>query len=499
MKSGKIFFMFSVTLILVIWGGLLYDSTYVETKAFREQVKDHLTSVSQSRGERINDWLLEKENDVQVLAGLSRVKELMEENTSFSEMAIKLNVDQRSDIISREIENYIRAHPGMTLEALQNSAEFSSIAVRPIGRDGYTVLVDKQTSIAKFHKNPDFIEFDYDLVGKGNEEGVAILREAQVTNKDSSGFYNWLDPGGETRKKYAHFSVISAKTLDDFEFILATTAYLEDYQTIKNVPEDVDNYLKSFREIHDYHNIVLISTDGHLVYMAQGMEDFGGGLEWEENLNVGLAKNYQNTKRFNDISFFGPFTRHQGERFMKVSVMAPIYNEQSLLGFVGLIDDMEEPIEISTELTGLWDTGEVFLANEDELLITPLRFRYLDLLTQSVRTESLETCIYHIEEAEGVLHQEFYDFLNYRGDMTLGTYKPLPKIRWCVLAEIGEEEVFRIPVQSQIKGNVLVLVGTMFIAVIFVFYVGRFLDGKYTLKKRRLGKFFVKNKGDGRK
>ncbi len=495
MKSGKIFFLFSVALIMVIWGWSFYDSIYVEAQAFKGQVESHLASVSQSRGDRINDWLLEKENDIQIIAGFSKVKELLKENTSSSEEAIKLSVDENARIISKEVENYIKAHSGMTLDHLRDSVEFNSIAVLPVGNDGYTVLVDKNTSIAKFHINPDLVGFDYDLVGEENKEGVAILKEAQNTNKDSSGFYNWLDLDGKVRKKYSYFSVIPAKTLDNFEFVLATTAYVEDYQTIKDVPEGINNYLKDFVEVYDYYNLVLISTDGHIIYMAQKMGNLGEGLEWKENLNNGLIKNYQKVKDSNNISFFGPFVGHYEEEFMKVSVMAPVYDGQNLLGFVGLIDDMEKPIEISTELTGLWGTGEIYLTNEEALIITPLRFQYLDLLTQSIKTENLENCMIHIERNERVSGTEFYEFLNYKGDLTLGTHKPISKIRWCLLAEIGKEEISEISIQSQIKGGVLFLFVTMLISFIFAFYIKGLLDRNYILEKRKIGKIFTKYRG----
>ncbi|MDH3353178.1 MAG: cache domain-containing protein [Nanoarchaeota archaeon] len=491
MKPGKIFFVLSVALVLTVWGGLLYDSIYIESQAFKEQVKNGLVSVSELREERIGDWILEQENDIQILADSNSIKELLTQNTSSSELAIKLNIDNHANIISSNIENYIRSNPGMTLKALQYNAEFNSIIIQPIGKEGYTSLIVKQRPAMIINQSNNFTKFIYNLSDK-DKRSEEILAKAISLDEDSSGFYNWINPDGKVVKKYVYFSVIQAKTLDGYEFILMTTGYVDNYQTIKNVPKDIDNYLSKFRINNDYHNLILISTDGNIIYMNHEMENFGGNLKWKENINTGIAKNYQNAKITNNISFFGPFVMHYGEIFMKMSIISPVYSEEKLLGFVGLIKGMDDVIEISTEVTGLLNTGDIYIVNEESLLVSPLRFRHLDLLTQSIKTENVEKCMQEIaKNKKGNIaalqpqkERGFDEFLNYRGDLTLGIYKTIPMTNWCLLAEVNKEEILQVPIRSQVSGSSTILFITMLFALIFLFYVKTFLDKNYKLRKR---------------
>jgi hypothetical protein len=485
MKIGGVFMMFSSALILIIWAVFIYNAAYVEGQAFERQVGDHLTSISESREERINDFFLEKKNDIEVLAGFQKVKDLLSSDLSSSPLAAKLSVDYRSNIISNEIENYIKTHSKMSLEDLRNSLEFKSIVVQPIGENGYTVLVNRDTFVAEFHNNPDLVGFDYDLVGEEGEEGVSIMREAQESGLDSFGFYNWLDSDGKTREKYAYFSIIPTRTSDGSEFILATTAYIDDYKIIKDVPEDIDSYLRNFEKAHDYHNILLISPDGYITYMARQMGGSGANFGWEEHFKTGLAKSYLNALGSSGAKLFGPFASHYGEMFLKVTITSPVYDGEKLLGFVMLIADMEDVNEISTEATGLWEAGEAYLVNKDALLISPLRYRYLDPLTQSVDTENLDRCVRKFEGGVGLdddAEDAFYEFLNYRGDLTLGTYAFIPEIEWCLLVEMEKEEILDIPRRNQLRNNIFAFSIIALFSMVLSFYVGNFLNNNYAIK-----------------
>ncbi len=477
--------MFSGALILIVWAVLLYGTVYVDGQVFERQVEDHLTSISESREERINDLFLEKKNDIEVLADFNKIKNLLSSNLSSSPSATKLSVSYRFNIISSEIENYMKAHPKMSLEDLRNSLEFKSIVVQPVGENGYAVLINRDTLVAEFHRNPDLVGFDYDLVGEEGAEGVSIMRKTQESGLGSSGFYNWFDPDGKTRRKYAHFDIIPVKTSDGSEFILATTAYIDDYKIIEDVPEDIDNYLKNFEEAHGYHNILLISPDGYIVYMARQMGGSGANFGWEEHSKGGLAKSYLNALNSGGIKLFGPFASHYGEMFLKVTITSPVYDGEKLLGFVMLIADMEDVNKISTEITGLWEAGEVYLVNKDALLISPLRYRYLDPLTQSVKTENLDECIRKFEgemdlddNAEGA----FYEFLNYRGDLTLGTYVFIPEIEWCLLVEMGKEETFDIPRRNQLRNNISAFSIIALFSMVLSLYIRNFLNNNYAIK-----------------
>ncbi len=501
MRLGNRFFILSVLLVLVIWGGLFYNSLYIEVQAFRAQVKNHLLGISELRAERIDDWIFEREGDLKVLADSSQVKDLLSKNTSSSERAVKLDIDKHANIISRNIENYIKANQNATLRDLKNSTDFNSIIIQPMGKDGYTTLINKGTFIIEAHYNQSLLGTIFKLTDDENNKSIAILNEILNTNNDAFYFYNWTDPNGENMEKYVYFKIIPTRTLDNHEFILVVTGYVKDYQIINNVDQDINAYLTSFKQSHNYYNIIFISSDGDVIYMNNEMEKLGENLNWKENINTGLSINYQDAKNTKNISFFGPFAMHYGEKYMKVSFMSPVYSKDKLSGFVAIVDEMNKVLKISTELNGLWDTGDVYLVNENALLISPLRAVHLDLLTQSIRTDNMERCIGKIKNNKNTNSQQSErnqwsdEFLNYKGDLTLGVYRTILVAKWCLAAEISEEEVLQIPISNQIKGNAMIFFITMFIVLAFIFWIKIFLDKKYILKPRNILGIFTKHRG----
>ena len=62
-------------------------------------------------------------------------------------------------------------------------------------------------------------------------------------------------------------------------------------------------------------------------------------------------------------------------------------------------------------------------------------------------------------------------FLNYKGDLTMGSNIPLEKTGWCLLSEISYEDVFNIPKKERLRADIIfILVTSLFIfAVFFIF------------------------------
>lgn len=60
-------------------------------------------------------------------------------------------IEQRARDVAKQVEEYIRGHPGMTIEDLRNDPVFREIAIRQVGASGYTTLSDANTGIALVH------------------------------------------------------------------------------------------------------------------------------------------------------------------------------------------------------------------------------------------------------------------------------------------------------------------------------------------------------------
>ena len=130
--------------------------------------------------------------------------------------------------------------------------------------------------------------------------------------------------------------------------------------------------------------------------------------------------------------------------------------------------------EITTDGSGLGKTGELYLVNKQGYMISPSRFKQDVILKQKVDTENVEDCFEDIEKYadsdEIEEHEEEVPiFTNYKGVMVLGAHSYIPEMKWCVLAEIDQDEAFA-PVKD-LRNNILLLGLSMVILIFILSYL----------------------------
>ncbi|MBU0661373.1 cache domain-containing protein [Patescibacteria group bacterium] len=156
---------------------------------------------------------------------------------TFEETAIKL----RAIEVAREVETYLEDHPEKTLAELKEDPAFQTIAVQPVGKTGYTAILDFDL-IVQFHKQPTLIDFDAHLFQEDFPELFDILIQSEEGN-DSSGYYLWKDENGISREKYNYQIVVHEKTADNKGLIISATTYLDEYtqtSTVQNPQKSID-------------------------------------------------------------------------------------------------------------------------------------------------------------------------------------------------------------------------------------------------------------------
>ncbi|MFC1461180.1 PAS domain S-box protein [Verrucomicrobiota bacterium] len=129
------------------------------------------------------------------------------------------------------------------------------------------------------------------------------------------------------------------------------------------------------------------------------------------------------------------------------SVASPILSNGTLLGVVVAHIDPKDLFEILLDRTGLGKTGEIYLVNKDKYIISPSRFRKDVILRQRIDAQkarilnSLHTDV-HEEGTHDPDELRIYVFPDYRGVTVLGTHTHIPKMQWCLLAEVDKKEAF---------------------------------------------------------
>ena len=140
--------------------------------------------------------------------------------------------------------------------------------------------------------------------------------------------------------------------------------------------------------------------------------------------------------------FIGDIHRSNFTGNIVISVAAPILVNGEFSGVLITNYDAERGLfKITTERTGLGETGEIYLVNSDGCMITPAKFVNDTFLKQKIDTETTWDLFRAIEIFEAPEHAAVI-YKNYLGTEVLSDQVPIPMMGWYLVAEISEEEAF---------------------------------------------------------
>ena len=204
-----------------------------------------------------------------------------------------------------------------------------------------------------------------------------------------------------------------------------------------------------------------------LIYKKEFIELFILSLNGEVHVS---ADETREGKILSDMKYFiegkkGPFVQsyHYSLALQQpaITVSAPIRDEKGSLSgiLVGKVDLMGIS-NIMTERSGLGETGETYLVNRFNFLVTESRLEEGLALKKTIFTEGVKECL---RGNNG--HRAYH---NYRGTPVIGFYEWIPESQVCLLAEIKQKEAFTSITRLR---NILILVsiGIVFFVVILGF------------------------------
>ena len=157
---------------------------------------------------------------------------------------------------------------------------------------------------------------------------------------------------------------------------------------------------------------------------------------------------------------------------------APVLDEDNkLLGVVVLRMSLEPLFEITTDPTGLGQSGETYLVNQDGYMITPSRFFNDVVLKQKIELRHPE----HFEPSNTLPKEETDIIKDYRGIEVLSVDLHPPEMNWCLMAQIDTKEAFA-PV-TQLTNILFLLFAIILLIGIFI---SAFISRTITRPLRRL-------------
>ncbi len=227
--------------------------------------------------------------------------------------------------------------------------------------------------------------------------------------------------------------------------LLALNKKNKDY---KEKLRDVLTRLKNSAEINEeIYDIFVLDTDG--VVVASSIEERIGVNRSDDSYFINGKKGVYLKSPYNS-----KFFKDQPA----LAFSAPIFQDitHKFLGVVVIRVRLDYLNKITTDVTGLGETGEIYLLNKDDYMISSSRFLNDTFLKQKVDTpESRERWELFGEEEEEE-REEVDIYQSYCGELVIGTHYRIAGTDWCLIAEKNLEESLA-PVKKLVKINILLI------------------------------------------
>lgn len=159
-----------------------------------------------------------------------------------------------------------------------------------------------------------------------------------------------------------------------------------------------------------------------------------------------------------------------------VSVSSPINTGNEVGGVLIINFDTNRIKDIALDGAGLKETGELYLVNKENYLLTPLGSSHRKTLDFKVNSEQISHCL--VDHIDSGMDEKALLYLNYEDVRVFGMHYYLHETDWCLLAEISEDEVMSSVSKSITKTWTFtfgLMLAILSIAVIFNFLLTKSL------------------------
>ncbi|MFA6184594.1 MAG: cache domain-containing protein [Candidatus Shapirobacteria bacterium] len=474
----------------ILGGGLfwLISCTFTKNQILKKTYHQ-LIEVSDLKKNKIDSYFSIIDNEIKELSNSDETKYLLDEPLVSSEQIMKINVDEESNIIIKEIENYIKRNPNRNFNEFKNDPVFQKIITGIIGLDGYISIENYQQQVSSFNEGGTFFGKNYDDI-KNSPELYKLIIEGIKNNQDIYGFYNWNEKNKNPIRRYVRMANLDVKTGDGVGLAVVVAATVDSYKMIKEVSELNLKFFEENVNKKDFNNLFLINPDGYVVYTNTIKEKVGSNLNWPVNQNWYLTKKFIETKNKKEIIFSDAYIDYYSDLYPEFLVLSPVYDQNKLLGYVALIKNMNVVFGIVEDKESLAKTGESYLVSQDQkILVSPLRNSSFDMFVQTIDTDNIRNCF------SGIKNPSINILLNYNNERTIATNSLITGLPWCLATEIKETEVLDISFNKELFASIIIFLLFSLIGVLVTIRNKiRLLEKEKIKKISKIENFFIKLK-----
>ena len=260
--------------------------------------------------------------------------------------------------------------------------------------------------------------------------------------------------------------------IDDKIGMDPTKDYPVQHPLVQKITKKYHPYLDGFMKKYGYYDVFLVDADdGHVVYTAARESDYGANLKLGSLRNSGLGKVYNGViaSRRATLVDMEPYAPSNGDP--AIFMGAPVLQNGKLRAVV-IIQISDRMINgITSERTGMGDTGEVYIVGPDKLMRSD---SFLDPTNHSLKASFANPSKGSVTSdavVDGLAgNSDTKVVIDYNGNPVLSAYAVFDpsktfnaNFKWVLLAEIDLAEV-TIPT-SELRTSALIM-GVIFLALI---------------------------------
>jgi len=223
-------------------------------------------------------------------------------------------------------------------------------------------------------------------------------------------------------------------------------------------------------------DIEAVTPGGHLLLIGHDGEFMFGMGEYGFQIGLGQVEglDFSDWEVFQEAQETIQVTHTRIESITQDTVMAvatAFYVDDEFDGVVVIIGGEDFLNQITGNLTGLGDTGEVYIVNDEGYMITPSRFIEDAVLNQQIDIAAMDDARTH-NILEGSMVETVISTTDYRGKQVINAHVHLPELGWTVIAQMDKSEAFA-PVSHLTEISLWVLLALCGLGAITAFTVSR--------------------------
>jgi len=174
---------------------------------------------------------------------------------------------QKALDVAGQIRIFADAHPELSQRELCEDPAFINVAVQPIGKRGYTSIIEQLSGVVLCHSNPELIGVELETLA-GRLPAFWQIVEGGLDGSVVGGFYSWLEPDGGQSQKFMYLVPVPGT-----ELIVAATAYYDELmepsqQIVSTNQMAAVNYGQIVRQQKDEMRFVLVGFAAGLLMIT---------------------------------------------------------------------------------------------------------------------------------------------------------------------------------------------------------------------------------------